>query len=183
MVLKILELENEILRRSSYRTQKMMRLEQTEQTASKISDRAEDYLRIIHKIINQQGFARLSDVALELNVKPASAFGMLAKLQRQDLIVRERYGKVKLTETGLALAEVNKKRCDTVRKFLELLLVPHEIAVIDAGTLEHKLNCQTMVQFTKFVDFMSSQRPEVIKLWKEMFKCYCDSRKHHQNAC
>lgn len=175
MVLKILEQENESLYRFAYKMPKMISLEQTEQTASKISDRAEDYLRIIHKIINQQGFARLSDVALELNVKPSSAFGMLAKLQRQDLIVRERYGKVKLTETGLALAEVNKKRYDTVRKFLELLLVPHEIAVIDAGILEHKLNYQTMIQFTKFVDFMSSQRPKVIKRWKELFNHYCNS--------
>lgn len=153
---------------------KMMSLEQTEQTTFRISDRAVDYLRIIHKIINRKGFARISDVALELNVKPASAFGMLAKLQRQDLVVHERYGKVKLTKTGLAIAETIKKRQDTVCEFLELLLVPHETAIIDAGVLEHKLNYQTMIQFAKFVDFITSQRPGGIKRWKERFSRYCN---------
>ncbi len=156
----MLEQKNK-LDQSSYRTQKTVILEQTKQATPKVSDRAKDYLRIIHKIINQQGFARLSDVALELKVKPASAFGMLTKLQKQDLIIRKRYGKIKLTKTGIALAEANKKGHDTICKFLELLLVPHEIAVMDAGAIEHKLNHQTMVQLTKFVDFMASQQPKL----------------------
>jgi hypothetical protein len=32
---------------------------------------------------------------------------------------------------------------------------------MDAGAIEHKLNHQTMVQLTKFVDFMASQQPKL----------------------
>lgn len=158
----------------------MIKLLEIEPTSFKITERAEDYLRIIHKIINQQGFARTNDVALELNVKPASAFEMLAKLQKLNLVIHERYGEVKLTKTGLAIAKAIKKRHDTFREFLEILLVPHEIAIRDANILEHKLDYQTINQFTKFVDFMTLERPGVIKRWRELFKWYCDSKKQEQ---
>lgn len=150
-------------------------MEAIEPLSFKITERAEDYLRIIHQIVKQQGFARISDVALELNVKPASAFEMLAKLQKLNLVVHAKYGEVKLTKTGLGIARVIEKRHDTFRKFLEIILVPREIAIRDANTLEHKLDHRTMIQFAKFVDFMTLERPGVIKRWREIFKWYCDS--------
>jgi DtxR family Mn-dependent transcriptional regulator len=159
----------------------VIKLQEIEPTSFKITERAEDYLRIIHKIINQQGFARTGDVALELDVKPASAFEMLAKLQKLNLVVHERYSEVKLTKTGLGIAQAIKKRHDTFREFLEIILVPHEIAVRDANILEHNLDYQTMIQFAKFVDFMTLERPRVIKRWKKIFKWYCDSKKQEQS--
>jgi predicted house-cleaning noncanonical NTP pyrophosphatase (MazG superfamily) len=53
-----------------------MKVEEIEFISSKITERAEDYLRTIHKIIEQQGFAKTGDIALELNIKPASVFEM-----------------------------------------------------------------------------------------------------------
>jgi DtxR family Mn-dependent transcriptional regulator len=158
----------------------MMRVEEIKSKSFKITDRAEDYLRTIYKIINRQGFARTGNVALELNIKPASAFEMLIKLQKLNLLVHEKYGEVKLTKTGLCIAESIKKRHDTFREFLEIILVPHEIAIRDANILEHKLDYQTIIQFTKFVDFMSLERPGVIKRWREIFKCYCDNIEQDQ---
>jgi Mn-dependent DtxR family transcriptional regulator len=158
----------------------VIKLQEIEPTSFKITERSEDYLRIIHKIINQQGFARTNDVALELHIKPASAFEMLAKLQKLNLVIHEKYGEVKLTRAGLSIAQAIKKRHDTFRDFLEILLVLHEIAIRDANILEHKLDRQTMIQFAKFVDFMTLDRPGVIKRWREIFKWYCDSKKQEQ---
>jgi DtxR family Mn-dependent transcriptional regulator len=151
-----------------------MKEEEIQFTSCKITDRAEDYLRTIHKIIEQQGFAKTGDIASQLNVKPASVVEMLNKLQKLTLVIHEKYGEVKLTEKALSIAEVITKRHDTFRKFLEIILVPHEVAVRDAHILEHKLDYKTILQFAKFVDFMSLERPGLIKRWMEGFKCYCD---------
>jgi DtxR family Mn-dependent transcriptional regulator len=152
----------------------IMKVEEIEFISSKITDRAEDYLRTIHKIIEQQGFAKTGDIALELNIKPASVFEMLNKLQKLNLVIHEKYGEVKLTENGLSIAEAIRKRHDTFRKFLEIILVPHEIAIRDANILEHKLDYKTILQFAKFVDFMTLERPGLIRRWIESFKGYCD---------
>jgi DtxR family transcriptional regulator, Mn-dependent transcriptional regulator len=150
------------------------KLEAHELISVKITDRAEDYLRIIDKIISKQGFARTGDVASELGIKPASVFEMLGRLQKQGLIVHEKYGEVKLTSNGQKIADTINKRHDTFLKFLEIILVPHEIAIKDANILEHKLDSKTIVQFSKFVEFMTLERPGVIKKWREFFKYYSE---------
>jgi DtxR family Mn-dependent transcriptional regulator len=140
----------------------------------KVTDRAEDYLRAIDKIIGKQGYAGTGDVAAELRIKPASVFEMLSRLQKQGLIVHEKYGSVTLTKKGQNIANVINKRHETFLKFLEIILVPHDIAIKDANILEHKLDYKTIVQFSKFVDFMTLERPGVIKKWREFFKYYSD---------
>ena len=152
---------------------RIMKVEEIEFVSCKITDRAEDYLRTIHKIIGQQGFAKTGDIASELNIKPASVVEMLNKLQKLNFVIHEKYGKVKLTKKGLSIAEATTKRHDTFLKFLEIILVPHEIAVRDAHILEHKLDYKTILQFAKFVDFMTLERPGLIKRWMASFKCYC----------
>jgi DtxR family Mn-dependent transcriptional regulator len=152
----------------------MMKVEEIQFMSCKITARAEDYLRTIHKIIEQQGFAKTGDIALGLNVKPASVVEMLNKLQKLNLIIHKKYGEVKLTRKGLSIAEAIKKRHNTFREFLEIILVSHEVAVKDAHILEHKLDHKTILQFAKFVDFMTLERPGLIKRWKDSFKCYCD---------
>jgi DtxR family Mn-dependent transcriptional regulator len=151
-----------------------MKVKEIQFTSCKITARGEDYLRTIHKIIEHKGSAKTGDIALELNVKPASVVEMLNKLQKLNLIIHEKYGEVKLTKKGLSIAEAIKQRHNTFRKFLEIILVPHEVAVRDAHILEHKLDRKTILQFAKFVDFMTLERPGLIKRWKENFKCYCD---------
>jgi DtxR family transcriptional regulator, Mn-dependent transcriptional regulator len=149
-------------------------VEESESIPFKISDRTEDYLRCVYKIIEQQGIAKTGDIALELNIKPASVFEMLNKLQKLSLILHEKCGEVKLTKKGLSIAKAITKRHDTFREFLEIILVPHEIAIRDANILEHKLDYKTILQFTKFVDFMTLERPGLIRRWIESFKGYCD---------
>jgi len=149
-------------------------VEEIESIPFKISDRAEDYLRCIYKIIAQQGCAKTGDIAIELNIKPASVFEMLNKLQKISLVIHEKYGEVKLTKKGLSIAKAITKRHDTFREFLEIILVPHEIAIRDANILEHKLDYKTILQFTRFVDFMTLERPGLIRRWIESFKGYCD---------
>jgi len=145
---------------------------------SKISGRAEDYLRSIYEIVKRKGFARVKDIAHELNVKPSSVVEMMKKLREMNLVIYEKYGGVRLTDKGEELAEVVKRRHETFRKFLELIFVPRDVALRDAHILEHKLHPKTILQFTRFVEFIISHadRPRFIRRWLEEFKKYCEKK-------
>ena len=97
---------------------------------------------------------------------------MLSKLQKQGLIVHKKYGEVKLTGKGQSMADAINKRHGTFLKFPDIILVPHDVAIRDANILEHKLDYTTITQFSKFVDFMTLERPYVIKKWREFFRYY-----------
>jgi DtxR family Mn-dependent transcriptional regulator len=105
---------------------------------------------------------------------------MLNKLRNLDLVIHEKYGEITLTKDGHNIAELISKRHDTFRKFLEIILVPQNVAIKDAHILEHKLDHKTITQFTKFVDFMALEKPGVIKRWRESFKSYCDKEERDQ---
>jgi DtxR family Mn-dependent transcriptional regulator len=81
-----------------------------------------------------------------------------------------------LTEHGKEIAEVIEKRHETFRKFLEIILVPEEVALKDAHILEHNLHPKTIVQFTRFVEFITSvqDHPRFMSRWLDEFKKYCN---------
>ena len=143
---------------------------------NKISSKAEDYLRAIYEIIARKGFVRIKDLALELEVKPPTVVEMMKKLNAKKLVIYEKYSGVTLTDRGKEIAEIIEKRHETFREFLEILLVPNDIALKDAHVLEHKLHSKTILQFSRFVDFIAehSERPMFMKRWLEEFKKYCE---------
>ena len=141
----------------------------------KISRRAEDYLRSIYEIVEQKGFARVKDVANDLDVKPSSVVEMVGKLHKMGLVLYEKYGGIRLTKEGTEIAKAIKKRHETFRRFLEIILVPEDIALRDAHILEHMLHPKTVQQFSRFVEFITGvDRPQSIRRWREEFKKYCD---------
>lgn len=148
------------------------------------SERAEDYLRTVYEIIQQKGYARTKDISKELNVQQPTVVEMMKKLHNKGLIVYEKYGDVSLTPQGRDIAEAVKERYHTFEKFLELVLVPEDIASKDARLLEHSLHPKTILQFTRFVAFIThasvTGRPEFVARWMEQFKEYCEKEK--QNA-
>lgn len=143
-----------------------------------ITGKTEDYLRGIYEIIQKKGFARIRDIAHELNVKPSSAVEMVKKLHKIRLVSYEKYGGVMLTEKGKETAEVIQKRHETFRKFLEIILVPEDTALEDAHILEHRLHSKTILQFTRFVEFIegTSHHPKFLKKWQDEFKRYCKKK-------
>jgi DtxR family Mn-dependent transcriptional regulator len=143
-----------------------------------ITGKAEDYLRGIYEITQEKGFARIRDIANHIDVKPSSAVEMVRKLDRLQLVKYEKYGGVMLTSKGRDLAEVIEKRHETFKKFLEIILVPKNVALKDAHVLEHRLHPRTILQFSKFVDFIENAQdnPRFLKKWRSAFKRYCESK-------
>jgi DtxR family Mn-dependent transcriptional regulator len=150
---------------------------------NKISSKAEDYLRAIYEIVARKGFVRIKDLARELEVKPPTVVEMMKKLDAKGLVIYEKYSGVTLTNRGKEIAEIVEKRHETFREFLEILLVPKDIALKDAHILEHELHSKTILQFSRFVDFIKkySERPMFMKRWLEEFKKYCERTKPEGN--
>ena len=140
-----------------------------------LSRRAEDYLRSIYEVVERKGFARIRDIAKELGLKPSTVVEMVRKLHKSGFVRYEKYGGVTLTPRGREIAEAIKERHDVFKKFLELLLVPEDIALKDSHILEHQLDPKTILQFTRFVKFITeaSERPKFVGRWMEQFKEYC----------
>lgn len=141
-----------------------------------ISGRAEDYLRGVYSIVERKGYARIKDISAELGVQPSTATEMMKKLDRRGLVVYENYSGVTLTPRGEEVARAIDKRHETFRRFLEIILVPKDIALKDAHVLEHQLDPRTILQFTRFVEFISRapERPRFVGRWLEQFKSYCE---------
>jgi DtxR family Mn-dependent transcriptional regulator len=147
-----------------------------------LSGRSEDYLRGLYEIMERKGYARIKDIARKLGVQPSSAVEMMKKLNRKGLVVYEKYGGVTLTSEGEDVAKAVEERHETFKKFLEIILVPENIASKDAHVLEHKLDPKTILQFTRFVEFITStpEHPRFVGRWMEQFRRYCE-RENRQN--
>jgi DtxR family Mn-dependent transcriptional regulator len=143
-----------------------------------VSRKVEDYLRIVYEIVETKGYARIRDISKALGVKPSTVVEMMRKLHGQGLVIYEKYGGVTLTSRGKVMAEAVKRRHDTFKRFLEIILVPDDVAVRDAHILEHQLDPKTILQFTRFVEFITqaaeTDRPKFIKRWIEEFREYCE---------
>ena len=141
-----------------------------------LSRRAEDYLRGIHDILERKGYARIKDVSKELGVQPATATEMMRKLDSTGLVIYEKYGGVMLTPRGKEVAKAVSERRETFRRFLEIILVPKDIALKDAHVFEHQLDPKTILQFTRFVEFIDQapDHPRFVGRWLEQFKDYCE---------
>jgi DtxR family Mn-dependent transcriptional regulator len=143
-----------------------------------LTGRTEDYLRGIYEITERKGYARIKDIVRELNVRPSTVVEMMKKLDHIGLAVYEKYGGITLTSQGEEIASAIRERHETFKKFLEIILVPKDVALKDAHVLEHQLDSKTILQFTRFVEFITSapERPKFVKRWLGQFKRYCKTR-------
>jgi len=145
-----------------------------------VTGRVEDYLKAVYEVVEQKGYARIKDISKELGVRPSTVVEMMRKLHGNGLAVYERYGSITLTPQGREIAEAVKKRHDTFKKLLEIVLVPEDIAAKDAHVLEHQLDPKTISQFTRFVEFITraaaTDHPKFIGRWMEQFRKYCEKK-------
>ena len=118
----------------------------------KVSGAMEDYLEIILILEKKAGYARVSDIAEKLSVAKSSVHTALHILEDKELIIHEKYGTVKLTESGLKKAsEVYERHVILHRFFEEFLGVESEIAENDACACEHVLSEDSFKAMKKIV--------------------------------
>ena len=111
----------------------------------------EDYLETIYLLVQENGQARVRDVALALHVKMPSVIKAVLELKKHGYVTQEPYGAVKLTEDGARMASEILGRHTLLKEFLMLLKVSAETADKDACSMEHFLSPETLARITDFV--------------------------------
>ena len=111
----------------------------------------EDYLERICELLDEKGYARVTDMAERLNVAPPSVTMMLKKLESSGHIIRERYRGFTLTAKGKTVGRGIRKRHEILSKFLHLLNLPEKIIEHDIEGMEHNLSDQTLAELGKLI--------------------------------
>jgi Mn-dependent DtxR family transcriptional regulator len=111
----------------------------------------EDYLERICELLDEKGYARVTDMAQRLNVAPPSVTMMLKKLELSGHIVRERYRGFTLTAKGKTVGRGIRKRHEILSEFLHILKLPEHIIEHDIEGLEHGVSNQTLVKLEQLI--------------------------------
>ncbi len=115
---------------------------------------AEDYLKSIYKLQEKGGKVSTGILAEYLNVKPASATGMIKKLKTMNLVDHQRYHGVTLTAAGKAIAlEIIRHH-----RLLELYLfkalgIPWDGVHEEAEKLEHVISEDIEARMDAFLGY------------------------------
>ena len=115
------------------------------------SETAEDYLELIDDLRRECGEARAVDIARAMQVSHATATKVLARLEREGLIVSRPYRGVTPTDEGLGVAARARKRHQMVLDFLLAIGVPPEVAEEDAEGIEHHVSQATLATMAAFL--------------------------------
>ncbi len=109
-----------------------------------VSHSAAHHLTTIQWLLDDQGYARVSDVARHLGITRGSVSVTLKGLRQRGLVVEDDHKHLSLSEQGVQIARgIRTKRILIQALFREVLGVPDEVAEQDACKVEHLISDQT----------------------------------------
>jgi len=150
-----------------------LKVNENEQVA-RLNSTEETYIETIDALIRTLGYAAVTDIAKELDVKSPSVTSMLKKLDSVGFVKYTPYRNVTLTQGGKDLASFLRKRQKPLQAFLVMLGVSAEVAEDDACKIEHILHASTLDELSKFVGYVQSAQGKGLL---EEFKKYEKTKK------
>ena len=127
----------------------------------------EDHIEQIYMLIEQKGYARVSDIAESLSVLPSSVTKMVQKLDKDGYLVYERYRGLMLTPKGLKLGKRLVKRHDLLEQFLRLIGVQEDLIYNDVEGIEHHLSWNSIDRIADLIQVME-ENPQFVQKLEEL---------------
>lgn len=155
---------------------------------SEISSSLEDYLETIYLLQQEQGFARVKEIASARDVKAASVSVALRKLADSGLVKYERREYISLTEQGETAARRVFSRHRLLKRFFSnVLQMDTDAADEQACALEHSLTDVAMDRFVSFFEFLGNNPAVIADFSKCLSQNDCQhigtaKQCHHCNA-
>ncbi|SFL35065.1 iron (metal) dependent repressor, DtxR family [Paenibacillus sp. 1_12] len=131
----------------------------------------EDYLERIYKLIDEKGYARVSDIAEGLEVHPSSVTKMIQKLDKDNYLVYEKYRGLILTPKGQKMGKRLVARHDLLEQFLTLIGVSEDTIYKDVEGIEHHLSWDSITCIETLIEYFHrdpKRSEDLMKLKKEM---------------
>ncbi|MGN7357545.1 transcriptional regulator MntR [Paenibacillus sp. SAF-054] len=113
----------------------------------------EDYLERIYKLIDEKGYARVSDIAEGLEVHPSSVTKMIQKLDKDEYLIYEKYRGLVLTSKGKKMGKRLVDRHKLLEDFLTMIGVSDEHIYTDVEGIEHHLSWDSITHIATLVEF------------------------------
>ncbi|MEK4230986.1 transcriptional regulator MntR [Solibacillus sp. FSL H8-0538] len=127
----------------------------------------EDHIEQIYLLIENKGYARVSDIADALSVLPSSVTKMVQKLDKDGYLVYEKYRGLSLTPKGEKLGKRLVQRHELLEQFLRLIGVDEGRIYEDVEGIEHHLSWNSIDRIADLVQLLEDQ-PELTKKLEEM---------------
>ncbi|EPD49791.1 transcriptional regulator MntR [Paenisporosarcina sp. FSL H8-0542] len=127
----------------------------------------EDHIEQIYMLIEQKGYARVSDIAESLSVLPSSVTKMVQKLDKDGYLIYERYRGLMLTPKGLKLGKRLVKRHDLLEQFLRLIGVQEDKIYEDVEGIEHHLSWNSIDRIADLIQAME-ENPDFLQKLEEL---------------
>ncbi|NCU17252.1 transcriptional regulator MntR [Pallidibacillus pasinlerensis] len=119
----------------------------------------EDYIEQIYLLIENKGYARVSDIAEALSVHPSSVTKMVQKLDKSEYLIYEKYRGLVLTSKGKKIGKRLVYRHELLEQFLEMIGVEHENIYNDVEGIEHHLSWNAIDRIGDLVQYFE-ENPE-----------------------
>lgn len=113
----------------------------------------EDYIEQIYILIEEKGYARVSDIALALDVHPSSVTKMVQKLDKDEYLIYEKYRGLILTPKGKKIGKRLVYRHDLLEQFMRIIGVEEERIYHDVEGIEHHLSWNAIDRIGDLVQY------------------------------
>jgi len=142
-------------------------------TTIEVTYSQEDYLEAIYFLENEQGAARVTDIAWKLKLSKSAVSTTLHLLRQRGFVNYAPYKLITLTKTGRKAARKVARRHMALKRFLkEILLLDDQLADETACKMEHGISKQVITRISKFIEFVE-RCPRSGSKWLEGFGFYC----------
>lgn len=126
----------------------------------------EDYIEQIYILIEDKGYARVSDIAEALSVHPSSVTKMVQKLDKDEYLLYEKYRGLVLTSKGKKIGKRLVYRHELLEQLLKIIGVKDENIYKDVEGIEHHLSWDSIDRIGDLVQFFEEDpaRAEALKI-------------------
>ncbi|TGB04329.1 transcriptional regulator MntR [Halobacillus salinus] len=124
----------------------------------------EDYIEQIYLLIEDKGYARVSDIAENLQVHPSSVTKMVQKLDRDQYLNYEKYRGLILTPKGKKIGKRLVYRHELLEQFLAIIGVDEDKIYDDVEGIEHHLSWNSIDRIGDLVQYFDEEKERVAAL-------------------
>ncbi|MCM3243503.1 DtxR family iron (metal) dependent repressor [Cytobacillus firmus] len=121
----------------------------------------EDYIEQIYMLIEDKGYARVSDIAEALSVHPSSVTKMVQKLDKDEYLVYEKYRGLILTPKGKKIGKRLVYRHELLEQLLRIIGVKEENIYEDVEGIEHHLSWDAIDRVGDLVQFFEEDESRI----------------------
>jgi len=121
----------------------------------------EDYIEQIYMLIEEKGYARVSDIAEALAVHPSSVTKMVQKLDKDEYLIYEKYRGLVLTPKGKKIGKRLVYRHELLEQFLRIIGVDEEKIYDDVEGIEHHLSWNSIDRIGDLVQYFEDDSKRI----------------------